>query len=213
VLVQRAIIGLGAVVVVAGAWIGWIDGDFGTARPHELTTLDRWVYVLAVPVVLAPFVPTDGRWVALPVLATLGVVAAALLVIGAPDSAGPVWPYPGDNTGYAAGAVVSIAGCAIVLAGLTLLLADAPEPARGGRWLAAVAVGVLVVAVVAISDRFRGGEAEDAIERQIAREHRDAVDIEVICRGETALGGPNCATRVKYRDGHETGDTFSEEGD
>jgi hypothetical protein len=206
VILRRAFIALGAAAFVAGVWLGWLDGDFGTTQPHQLVRIGGWVYVPLALLALAPLAP--ARWL-VPLGAgwILAFLVAGFVLATAGDFQ-PAWPYSGEALHAHAGVFVSLAGAAVAATGVWWSLGLERSPLAGRGWIAVAGAALLAAAAFPLWSDLRGESDEAAIERSLQAEHPHA-EIDVVCRGEK-FGGPNCAYRIDQPDGSGEAGMLSE---
>lgn len=206
VILRRASIALGAAAFVAGVWLGWLDGDFGTTQPHQLLRIGGWVYVPLALLALTPLAPARGL-VPLGAGWILAFLVAGFVLATAGDFQ-PAWPYSGEALHAHAGVFVSLAGAAAAAAGVWWSLGSERSPLAARRWITVAGVAVLATAAFPLWADLRGESDEDALERRLEAENPGA-EIDVVCRGEE-FGGPNCAYQLERPDGSTEGGMLSE---
>jgi hypothetical protein len=214
IAVARGLVLAGAAAWLVGAWTGWFREEVSgeAVRPHHLATTG-WVWLAALPLLLAAFAPPARRWLwplAGGALVVLGATVVALLI---PLPTQTEFPYMLALEERRFGLPLSIAGAALALAGLVLALGRAERgraPRRHARLFAAAGVAALlaVSAVVLREDLAHEGR-EARIERQLRSvcEDEGAVDSVRVhcarsgwCAQELVIGGSVSSSRG-YGDG------------
>ena len=139
----RALTASGSLLLLAGCLVGWfersvaadVSAPVDVVRPDGVLGLGVLAWVLLVPVVIAPLVPSSRRWVRLALVAVLPAIALVMVAIGLPNRRAVSGETIGELVAQRTlGQAMSVVGAAILLMALATAWRRAPDWGVPPRW-------------------------------------------------------------------------------
>ncbi len=173
----RGLAAAGAAAWLAGAWSGWfreeVSGEL--VRPHHLATTG-WVWLAALPLLLAAVAPFTRRWLRWLCVAALIPLAAAAIAFVLEPGTHTEFPYMLSLDERRLGLPLSLAGAGLAVVALVLALRAAPRDRAPAQHARRFAVAALVAALAVSAAVLREDLAHEGLEARIEREVRAECD-------------------------------------